>query len=216
MPHFAIFQWLLDFVCYWINQSINHAKDCMPEFSNSLHASFSSIKISFARASFGDPPSCVNWEKNASISVDDFFKEKKRKQKTEKNPQTLSGWTTSTALLYTFFTWSALMSYVRRKPGKNFGIFIVSKWQNASEKNMFRRTSCIPAPFHDVPSQRTLDMLLSKARIFRFFPSVHSRTFVEKQNHTITNSQSINQSIDRYYNRTKQTTNQSIDRPILQ
>ena len=23
-PHFAVFQWLLDFVCYWINQSINH------------------------------------------------------------------------------------------------------------------------------------------------------------------------------------------------
>ena len=23
LPHFAVFQWLLDFVCYWINQSIN-------------------------------------------------------------------------------------------------------------------------------------------------------------------------------------------------
>ena len=189
MPHFANFQWLLDFV--WINQSINqsinHANDCMPEFSNSLHASFSSIKISFARASFGDPPSCVNWEENAPMSVEDFFLKKKKWKffrclytvMTEKNPLTLSGWTTSTALLYTFFTWSALMSYIRKQPGKNFGIFTVSKWQNANEKNIFLRTSCIPAPFHDVPSQRTLDMLLSKARIFRFFPSVHSRTFVE-------------------------------------
>ena len=76
-PHFAIFQWLLDFVCYWINQSIDKRSCKTVIFQRGEYTKPTGFRwVSFQRGEYTKPMALgilfiasKNWAPGAFISA---------------------------------------------------------------------------------------------------------------------------------------------------